>query len=237
MRLKRLASALLAALLLAAPAAARAEERILSYVSDVHVGKDGSLDVTETIRVRSEGTSIQHGIFRSFPISKLNADGRRVKVDFKVVSVARDGALEKWTQETDEELGFKLIRMGDAAVLLPPGEHSYVLRYQTNGSLDRYSRYDELYWNVTGNGWPFPIDLAEARITLPARTPFGDRAAYTGRTGSTARDAEIVTETPGLIVFRTTRPLGRKEGLTIAVAWPKGVIGGSSNRRRGKDPR
>ena len=84
--------------------------------------------------------------------------------------------------------------------------------------------YDELYWNATGNGWIFPIDVAEARIRLPEPVKFGQRAVYTGPQGSTASNAEVVDEKPGEITFRTTQPLGPYEGLTVAVAFPKGVV-------------
>ena len=62
-----LRSALAALLLLLAPAAARAEERILQYISDVRVERDSSLEVTETIDVRAEHNAINRGIFRDFP--------------------------------------------------------------------------------------------------------------------------------------------------------------------------
>ena len=48
------------------------------------------------------------------------------------------------------------------------GIHEYQLRYQTSRQLGFFEDYDELYWNVTGNGWMFPIDHAGARIELPA---------------------------------------------------------------------
>ncbi|NNK98389.1 MAG: hypothetical protein HKO88_05015, partial [Xanthomonadales bacterium] len=41
-----------------------ADERILGYHSDILVNVDGSLLVTETLRVRSEGREIRRGIFR-----------------------------------------------------------------------------------------------------------------------------------------------------------------------------
>ena len=52
-------------------------ERILSWRSDIDVRVDGTLDVTETIRVNVEGNQINHGIFRDFPTT-YDRDGRRV---------------------------------------------------------------------------------------------------------------------------------------------------------------
>jgi hypothetical protein len=96
----------------------------------------------------------------------------------------------------------------------------------------RFDDYDELYWNATGNGWEFPIEVAEARIRLPSPAQFGQRAAYTGPQGSTGSNAQVVSEQPGEIVFRTTWPLGPYEGLTIAAAWPKGVVAEPDERTR-----
>jgi uncharacterized membrane protein YgcG len=228
MRLLRLAAAALAALLLAAPAAA--EERILSFVSDVQVRPDGSLDVAETIRVDAEGFRIQRGIYRDFPTRYRSPKGREVRVGFDVQSVERDGAPEKYALESIAN-GVR-VRIGDADVNLPHGEHSYTLRYRTTRQLGFFDTYDELYWNVTGTDWVFPIDVAEARITLPSPAAFGPRAVYTGAQGSTAQDAQVVSEEPGRIVFRTTRPLAAYEGLTVAVAWPKGVVAAPDSSTR-----
>jgi uncharacterized membrane protein YgcG len=218
----RLLLALLAALALALPGAAPAEERILHYLSDVAVGADGSLDVTETIRVRAEGVRINHGIYRDFPTRYSSRTGGQVRVGFEVVGVERNGADEPW--KTERVANGVRVYAGDADTIVPPGEHVYVLRYRTTRQLGFFPDYDEIYWNATGNGWVFPIDVAEARIRLPRPVPFGQRAVYTGPQGSTDRNAEIVSESPGEILFRTTTPLGPEEGLTVAAAWEKGIV-------------
>jgi uncharacterized membrane protein YgcG len=218
----RLLLPLLAALALLWPAAAPAEERILHYLSDVLVQADGSLDVTETIRVRSEGVRIDHGIYRDFPTRYTGRTGAQVRVGFDVVSVKRDGSDEPWHSERQGN-GVR-VYMGSAETRVPPGEHVYAIRYRTTRQLGFFADFDELYWNATGNGWVFPIDVAEARIRLPQPVSFGQRAVYTGPQGSKAANAQVVSELPGEILFRTTAPLGPEEGLTIAVSWPKGVV-------------
>ncbi|HEX8621993.1 MAG TPA: DUF2207 domain-containing protein, partial [Allosphingosinicella sp.] len=214
--------ALLAALALALPGGAAAEERILHYLSDVAVAADGTLDVTETIRVRSEGSRIDHGIYRDFPTRYRNRAGGEVRVGFEVLGVQRDGADEPW--KTERQGNGVRVYAGDADTHVPPGEHVYAIRYRTTRQLGFFEDYDELYWNATGNGWVFPIDVAEARIRLPRPVPFGQRAVYTGPQGSRAANAEVVSEAPGEILFRTTAPLGPEEGLTVAAAWEKGVV-------------
>jgi uncharacterized membrane protein YgcG len=222
MKTVRHLAALLAALLLALPAAARAEERIKSYVSDVQVREDGAVDVDETITVSVEGYRIQRGIYRDFPTRYKNRAGIRVRVGFDVQSVERNGAAEPYALEKRSN-GVR-VKIGDPNVNLPYGDHQYRIRYRTTRQVGFFDGYDEIYWNATGNDWIFPIDMAEARITLPKPVQFGQRAFYTGPQGSETQYAEVVSEQPGHIVFRTTAPLGPKEGLTVAAAFPKGVV-------------
>ena len=223
----RLVALALAVLL---PAAARAEERVRSFDSAVQVARDGHLDVTETIQVASEGLEIRRGIQRDFPTSYRDRLGQRTHVGFQVVSVTRDGTAEPF-QLIGLSNGLR-VRIGRAEVLLPPGDHRYVIRYRTDRQLRFDKDFDELYWNVTGNGWTFPIDAASVRITLPAPVRFGQRAVYTGPAGATGKAATVTAEGPGMISFATTAPLRRQEGLTVAAAFPKGVVTAPTGPRR-----
>jgi hypothetical protein len=83
--------------LLAAPLAA--QERILSYDSEVQVAADGSLEVTERIAVRAEGNNIRRGIYRDFPTRYKDGYGNRIVVDFQMIDVQRDGKTEPWFTE------------------------------------------------------------------------------------------------------------------------------------------
>jgi uncharacterized membrane protein YgcG len=217
---RRLALALLIAVAAVGPA--QAVERVLRFVSDVEVERNGDLAVTETIRVQAEGNQIRRGIFRDFPTTYARPDGSRVVVGFDVRSVTRDGADENWTTEVLSN-GVR-VRIGRAEVTLATGEHEYVIRYRTTRQIGFLADYDELYWNATGTGWTFAIDSAEARITLPEPVPFRQSAFYTGPQGASGKDAAILAQQPGHIVFRTTRALPPGNGLTVAAAWPKGIV-------------
>ena len=218
--LGRLATSLCLLLMVAGPAAA--VERILLFSSDVTVERNGDLAVTETIRVQAEGREIRRGILRDFPTTYTRRDGSRVVVGFDVESVRRDGNAEPWSTERLDN-GVR-VRIGNADQALSFGPHEYVIRYRTNRQIGYFANFDELYWNATGTGWTFPIDQAEAHITLPERVPFGQTAFYTGPQGANGRDATIIEQQPGRIVFRTMRPLPARSGLTVAVGWQKGLI-------------
>lgn len=215
-------AALLAVALALACAPAWAEERILDFFSDVRIERSGDLIVTEHIKVLAEGNEIKRGILRDFPTTYTATNGTRVKIGLEVQGIARDGAAESFKLEPLSN-GVRM-RIGNADTLLDTGEHTYTITYRTTRQLGFFPEFDELYWNVTGNGWVFPIDQARARITLPEPATFVQHAVYTGPQGAMDKNAERVAQSPGVIEFRTTAPLAAYEGLTVAAAFPKGII-------------
>ena len=210
------------ALLLAASLSAKAEERILSFDSNVQVARDGTLTVTETIRVEAEGKQIRRGIFRNLPLL-FEQDGRTVRAGFTLLSVMRDGKPEPYQVNTSRD-GAR-IYVGDKDVFLSPGAYTYTITYETNRQIRFFDDHDEVFWNATGNEWDFPIDAAQARIVLPEGGRALDVTAYTGRYGERGKDVTIRREDDGhVVLFETTRGLSRGEGLTFAVAMPAGTI-------------
>ena len=212
---------LLALLVAAAPAAA--QERVLDFHSDIRIGADGSLAITERIEVQVEGREIKRGILRDFPTDYRDRTGARVRVPFQVVAVSRNGATEMWS--VTPYANGERIRIGNAAVLLPPGRHLYEITYRTSRQLGFFKEHDELYWNVNGNGWTFAMERISADVALPAPVS-ADRLkleAYTGAQGERGRDYQAEARAGGAS-FHTTRRLGPNQGLTIVVMFPKGMV-------------
>jgi len=206
-----------------APAAA-ARERILDFHSDIAVEQSGAMQVRETIKVVAEGRQIRHGIYRDFPTEYQDRAGNRYHVGFEVVRVLRDGQPEDY--HTKPVSNGVRVYIGSKHRYVSHGEHSYTLIYDTDRQLGFFKDHDELYWNVTGNGWIFPIDRASASVTLPPAVP---RDAiriegYTGAYGSKAQDYTTQVSSDGSAQIATTRPLGPREGLTVVVSWPKGYV-------------
>ncbi|MDF0658139.1 MULTISPECIES: DUF2207 domain-containing protein [unclassified Rhizobium] len=207
-------------LMLAAPAAFAAEV-IDSFASAIRLEKSGAMTVAETITVNAEGNRINHGIFRDFPLYFTDAEGRRRSVDFDMVSVTRDGEDEPW--HTESISGGIRIYAGSADVSVTPGRHRYVFTYKTNRQIRYFDDHAELYWNVTGNGWIFPIRSATATVQLPLGVAATDTVFFTGPQGATGKNARVDEAGAGL-VFATTAPLAAGEGLTFAIRMPKGSI-------------
>ncbi len=173
--------------------AVQAEERIEQFTSAAQVNVDGSIDVTETISVNAENRQIRRGIFRDFPTTYTDRNGLRVVVGFEVISVKRDRKVEPYAIESLSN--GKRIRIGSADVFLEPGIHVYEIQYRTTRQLGFFADYDELYWNVTGNGWPFPIEATTAIVRLPPGARILQHEAYTGYQGENGRDFKVFSAT------------------------------------------
>ncbi|MBU6301419.1 MAG: DUF2207 domain-containing protein [Verrucomicrobia bacterium] len=198
------------------------EEEIVSFHSEITIESTGDLTVRETIKVRATGDAIKRGIYRDFPTLYQGAGGLRLKVPFKVLTVQRDGRDEPFANEA--LASGRRLRIGRAEVFLPPGEHTYEITYRTSEQLGRFAEHDELYWNVTGNGWDFAIAKASATVILPGGAAVLEREAYTGPKGARGRNYRASTPARGVASFETTTPLAPREGLTIVVTWPKGFL-------------
>jgi uncharacterized membrane protein YgcG len=198
-------------------------ERILDFHSDITLQEDSSLLVTETITVNSTGAQMRHGIYRDFPTTYLDPFGNKYVVGFEMLSAVRDNADEHFRVE--DRANGKRIYLGDANTLLPPGQHSYTLTYRTNRQLGFFADHDELFWNVTGLGWGFPIDHASATVQLPSSIPSGEvqLSGFTGVEHSLKSDLTSASS-DGNYSFTATGAFRPHEGLTILLSWPKGYV-------------
>ncbi|WP_394001965.1 DUF2207 domain-containing protein [Luteimonas sp. WGS1318] len=219
-------------LLLLCAAPLMAQERILSYDSDLHLAADGSLDVTEHIRVRAEGANIRRGIYRTFPTRYRDRHGNRIAVEFEMLGLQRDGRPEPFFIENRAN-GVR-INTGSDALLPVPGEFTYTLRYRTTRQIGFFDAHDELYWNAIGTGWDFPIDAGTATLRLPQSVPAADLLAecWTGAQGSRAQACRAAITAPGEARWTLTAPLQPGEGFTTTLAFPKGLVPEPTRQQR-----
>jgi len=233
-RSKSFAFLAIAAFLLIPQAQAQEEEieRILSYHSDITVSPDASMEVVENIRVVSLGQAINHGIYRDFPTEYRTPWGFRQKADFKILEILKDGHTEPY--HTEGASNGVRVYIGSKEVTLSPGPYTYTIRYRTDRQLGFFETHDELYWNVTGNGWAFPIQEASATVHLPSGISKSDIKVegYTGPDGSKDTNLAAEVDFGATAKFRTTTPLSANEGLTIVTSWPKGFVKAPTSAER-----
>jgi hypothetical protein len=157
--------------------------------------------------VRSAGAQIHHGIYRDFPTRYKDHLGNRYVVNFEIVEVSRDGQPEKF--HVQDQSNGERIYFGDEKVVLPPGEYTYALVYTANREVGFFAGHDELYWNVTGTGWLFPIAHASATVTLPSNIPEASirMDGYTGPQGARGKafTSSIGIGVPGQNSRRSTQ--------------------------------
>jgi uncharacterized membrane protein YgcG len=220
--MKNFLAAFFLALLVAVPLAAQTE-RISSFDSRITVNTDGSMQVVETIVVESAGIDIVHGIYRDFPTQYKDRAGNNYSVLFEITGLRRDGNSEPYHTENLSN-GIR-IYFGSSSYSLPDGIHSYQFAYTTNRQLGFFRDHDEIYWNVTGNAWKFPIDKATATVLLPAnvRNVVTNLSGYTGYSGEKGHAYTASRNEDGNPTFRAEK-LAPEQGLTIVVTWPKGLI-------------
>lgn len=214
--------ALLVASLLAPYTSHANNERILNFHSQIEIHEDASVAVTETITVQASGREIKRGIYRWLPTRYKDRFGNTMNVRYEVLSVQRDGRAEPF--HTVSEPGKIIVYAGDKDVFLKPGQYTYTFSYRTWRQIGYFDTFDELYWNVTGNYWSFPIEQASCTIVLPKGASVVQQSAYTGEHGQQGRAYVEKTDDAGNLVYATTAPLFPGQGLTVAVAWPKGFV-------------
>ena len=202
-------------------------EEIQSFDAKIIVNKNGTINVLEKI-VYDFGPTKRHGIFREIPFVKINQDGKKFKLNFSDFSVYDEKQNPYPYQKTtvDEKIRLKI---GDPDKTIS-GVHTYIIGYKVAGALTYFSSHDELYWNVTGNDWPVPIEEAVVEIELPEKIDESQLKAscYTGSYGATTSLCQIffnhLDDDRTKMVIKTTSGLGYKEGLTVVLGFPKNVV-------------
>lgn len=192
-------------------------EKILSFISNITINQDSSVNVTETINYYFP--TARHGIYRYIPYRyQDDRNNKYFKTPITNVSVT-DKNLVAYQFSQSHEKNNLLLKIGDPDKTIT-GEHTYIISYKVTGVINYFDNHDELYWNVTGNDWSVPIENVEANVTLPSAVEESSvlQQCYTGSFGSTAQDC-VKSFTNGVANFST------KEGpLTIVLGWNKGIV-------------
>lgn len=196
------------------------EEKILSYNGDIRIDKSGVLLIEENITVNAEGRNIRHGIYRDFPTIYFTDHGLS-KVGFQVLDVKRDGQQESYDVKSADN--GKRIYIGSKNEYVNSGIHVYTITFRTDRQIKFLSDHDELNFNLIGTGWQFPIEKGYFRIYLPSGN-FTKSEVVTGAQGEREYNAQVYTSGSGLAEVFTSSGLRPYQGVTVFLAFPKGII-------------
>jgi uncharacterized protein (TIGR04222 family) len=217
--MKRLIFSLFSLLFLVLPLPVFAEEgwEIDRFQSNIAIQESGKVQVTETIHVNFFDLE-KHGIYRDIPYI-YEADGTKTYSEIEVASVQQDGSAMEYDESRTG--GYISLKIGDPDKTIS-GQHTYTIQYTVAGVLRGFTDYDELYWNVTGDNWPVRIKRAEAVVTTP-RDGINKITCFEGYAGSQAV-CQTEIEDPKTATFFALAPLGEAQGLTVVVAYEKGMV-------------
>ncbi len=212
--------------LLTAPAFARSW-RIAHFDTRCTIAEDGTVLVEEEIHPLFQGT--YNGILRDIPVEYPGPDGTTYRLLVKVVSVTDEGGAPiKFEQSSRNQrvaggavhqfLVLKIYAAGTDT------ERTVHISYRVQNAIRYFKDFDEFYWNATGLDWLVPIDAATATVALPATAANQLQAkAYTGTYGSRGEDATVTMDGAN-VSFDANHPLAARNGLTVDVRIPKGVL-------------
>lgn len=203
------------------PKVAKAEEVIRHFDVTADIHEDGTVDILEKITVRAEGNQIIHGIYRDIPTEFKDTKGKIFQMPFTLKGIWVDD--QKKPYHMKRQVNGQRIYIGDKKKNVPIGEHIYTLRYQVARVIGFFPEGDEFYWNVTGNGWDFPIEKASITVNFPDGAQILRTTGYTGIQGSRLNDYKGIAYGQHFSAETTTR-LNPREGFTIAASVPVGTI-------------
>ncbi len=196
------------------------EERIYSFRSEVSIDTSGTISVQEDIRVYAKGDIFKRGITRALPLLRSEKNGNRIRMNYDVTGVQKDGLpVNFFTEKQGDDL---VIYVGDRDIFLDPGFYIYRISYETAGQIGFFDDYDELSWNVNGLS-DRPIDTVSAVIRLPAGAGVISSRCYTGGYGSSEGNCTTDTLADGSLYMESVN-LQPNEMLTAAVGFTKGIV-------------
>ncbi|MGH9334908.1 MAG: DUF2207 domain-containing protein, partial [Vicinamibacteria bacterium] len=225
-------------LLFAATLAAAADAGAIAigrFDVSILLDPDGAFFVTETLDV-DFGDLHKHGIFRNIPVVYGRTEAvaglplaTRYAIRLKVLGVA-DGSgkalrFTTWPEDTNV-----FLRIGDPDRTVT-GKLTYVITYRVQRAINYFETHDELYWNVTGTEWEWPIREAAVRVHLPSEVA-PEQVRHETFTGPWGSRFTTATEQVGPRTYEAAaKGLRPGEGLTFVLGLPKGVLAPPSASR------
>ena len=207
-----------------------AEELIRTFRAAISLDRAGNLQVVETIDY-DFGATARHGILREIPFGYQTGRGNYGLRLSNIFVSGEDGKRIPFSQ--GRTAGTLKLKIGDENQAVS-GLNRYLISYRVGRAINFFDNRDELYWNVTGNGWPVAIESVAATVSFPASFDLAElsTACFAGLSGSRVSCNNILF--PDLAEVKSTgkvaqvefrqNGLAAGEGLSVVVGLPKGLI-------------
>lgn len=188
-----------------------------SFDSQISIQQDGIVAVKETILV--DFLDLQkHGIYRYVPFKYSNSDGTYTYTEISDIQITRNSVSE--TFDKSSARGNITLKIGNAYQTIS-GIQEYQINYKVKGVLLPYDKYDELYWNVTGNDWPVVIKAVSATVSLPA-DGIVQSSCYFGEYKSTSTCKQV--ESTSRSASFSDNNIQSGANMTVAVGYTKDMV-------------
>lgn len=132
-----------------------------AYNVDINVNENNSFDITE--HISTYFNEQRHGIFRTIPtrnqVRRTDGTSHSVKAKIKNIKASENC-------DVSIENGNYVLQIGDADTYVE-GEHDYTIKYTYMLGEDQNNGFDELYYNIIGDGWDTYIQNVTFKITMP----------------------------------------------------------------------
>jgi uncharacterized membrane protein YgcG len=201
-------------LLLLIPSKIRAAEIITHFQSDITINQDTSLSISEQINYTTDQN--KHGIYRYLPLS-YNQDGQKTITPIEAVTITnQSGKTIPYT--TDSDGTFLTLKIGDPDATFS-GDQTYIINYTVKNALSEFDNHDELYWDITGEGWQVQIASTTATINSPS-AQITQVDCFSGETGSNNQGCETTfTDQTAQFTYDTSIEYG--DNMTVVVGLNK----------------
>ncbi|PYT71947.1 MAG: hypothetical protein DMG39_11410 [Acidobacteria bacterium] len=137
------------------------ELRIESFAAEIIVSPNGSVEVTENIRVHFSGGPWR-GLYRTVPVEYVTPQGINYALFLRVKSIT-DASGNSLKFESSRVRHYRKLK-----IYVPNADNStqtISIEYTVSDALRFFEDHDELYWNVTGDEWDVPTPASFFRKT------------------------------------------------------------------------
>ncbi|MDQ3008566.1 MAG: DUF2207 domain-containing protein, partial [bacterium] len=188
-----------------------AAEQINTFSSQITINQNTSITVKESIKYSTD--EYRHGIYRYIPV---NYSRDNVRFTTRILDVM---VLDVDEREVPHEVSFSsgnaTLKIGDPDTTFT-GDKTYFITYTIENALQSYDDYDELYWDITGEGWRMPILMTMAEVVSPHAT-VGESFCYAGVVGSDNKLCQIESQTENSVRVRYGEDIEYGDNVTVAV--------------------
>lgn len=192
------------------PTAQAVVEQITSFHSDITINTDNSITITEIIDYTTQAP--KHGIYRYIP-TKLSNGWLVEHTTISDVVVADENGQPQPFEEFSEDGNYTL-KIGKPDQTFT-GKETYLISYTVANAIDWHDDQPELYWDITGDGWSFPISSASTTITTP--TDITQLTCFVGPDQSQQQNCTSQQLSDQSVTFNATMNISSNDNFTVVV--------------------